>query len=227
MKTRDPVNQYLLDQFSEFGGEDLGLMNSAVWRDDPQRLLFTLARYKFVAKMLRGVEKVAEVGCGDGFGARIVRQEVQNLLVTDIDPIFVEAFESLKSDKWPIDSRVHDILGSPIGSGFDAVYSLDVMEHIPIHQESIYLANICRSLKSTGIAIIGMPSLESQAYASPESREGHVNCKTGDQLRESLKNYFSNVFIFSMNDEIVHTGYLSMAHYLIGLCCGIKAGESE
>ena len=66
-----------------------------------------------------------------------------------------------------------------------------------------------------------LETIESQKYASKESREGHVNCKSGEELRESLKQYFVNVFIFSMNDELVHTGYTPMAHYLIGLCCGI------
>jgi hypothetical protein len=31
--------------------------------------------------------------------------------------------------------------------------------------------------------------------------------------------------LFSMNDETVHTGFYPMAHYLIALCCGKKAGE--
>jgi cyclopropane fatty-acyl-phospholipid synthase-like methyltransferase len=175
--------------------------------------------------MLKSIDRVAEVGCGDGFGARIVRQQVHNLLVTDMDPIFIEDFEKLRDVNWPIEARVHDILQSPIGSNFDAIYSLDVMEHIPLENEGIYLSNICQSLKSTGIAIIGMPSQESQKYASKDSREGHVNCKSGEELRESLKQYFANVFVFSMNDEVVHTGFTPMAHYLIGLCCGIVHHE--
>ena len=60
-------------------------MNSAVWHEDPKRLVFTLSRYKFVAMMLAGKNNVTEVGCGDGFGARIVRQEVKHLAITDYD----------------------------------------------------------------------------------------------------------------------------------------------
>jgi hypothetical protein len=64
-----------------------------------------------------------------------------------------------------------------------------------------------------------MPSLESQTYASPQSKEGHVNCQSGDELKKNLQGYFENVFIFSMNDEVIHTGYYPMAHYLLALCC--------
>ena len=57
--------------------------------------------------------------------------------------------------------------------------------------------------------IIGTPSLESQAYASPPSKAGHINCKSGDELKALLSSYFHNVFLFSMNDEVVHTGFCS------------------
>ena len=32
-----------------------------------------------------------------------------------------------------------------------------------------------------------------------------------------MNKYFENTFLFSMNDEIVHTGYYKMAHYLISV----------
>ena len=65
--------------------------------------------------------------------------------------------------------------------------------------------------------IVGMPSLESQTYASAASRAGHVNCKTGPDLKAVMQRYFHSVFLFSMNDEVVHTGYHKMAHYLIAV----------
>jgi hypothetical protein len=35
-----------------------------------------------------------------------------------------------------------------------------------------------------------------------------------------MKRFFKNVFMFSMNDEVVHTGYSKMSHYNFALCCG-------
>ena len=69
-----------------------------------------------------------------------------------------------------------------------------------------------------GVFIAGMPSIESQKYASKGAKKGHVNCKSGNKLKEMLNKYFHNVFVFSMNDEVVHTGFYPMAHYLLGLC---------
>ena len=33
-------------------------------------------------------------------------------------------------------------------------------------------------------------------YASKISKEGHVNCKTGDELRKTLKNIFTTILFF-------------------------------
>jgi hypothetical protein len=34
--------------------------------------------------------------------------------------------------------------------------------------------------------------------------------------------YFRNVFLFGMNDEVLHTGYYDMCHYLWALCSSPK-----
>lgn len=217
--TRDPVNMNLLEVRDRVGFQRLGLMNNQVWYDDPKRLVFTLARYKFVAKMLSGRGRVLEVGCGDGFAARIVAQEVGALTVTDFDPLFIQDIRERTVERWPMDARVHDILDGPMtGPAFDAAYSLDVLEHIPVEREGAYLANIAASLTDHGVFIAGIPSLESQAHASPPSRAGHVNCKTGRDFKVLMEGFFHTVFLFSMNDEVVHTGYAPMAHYLFTVC---------
>ena len=57
----------------------MGLMPGWTWYDDPRRLAFLLSRYKFVSKLLDGSSDVLEVGCADGFGARVVgtnREEI-------------------------------------------------------------------------------------------------------------------------------------------------------
>jgi hypothetical protein len=79
------------------------------------------------------------------------------------------------------------------------------------------------SLPPQGVLIVGTPSLQSQQYASLASREGHVNCKDAPALRELLGGFFHHVFLFSMNDEVVHTGFHPMANYLLALCCSAKA----
>jgi cyclopropane fatty-acyl-phospholipid synthase-like methyltransferase len=198
----------------------MGLMSGWSWYDDPKRLVFHLARYKFVAKMLQGKSHVLEIGCADGFGTRIVAQAVGRVTAIDFAPEFIESARATMSARWPVDFRVHDIRRGPVDGRFDAVYSLDVLEHVPADEEVRFVSNAIGTLAPSGVALIGSPSLQSQAYASAHSREGHVNCKDQDQLRRLMATFFTNVFVFSMNDEMVHTGHSAMSHYNLALCCG-------
>ena len=200
----------------------LGRMRNFDWHNDPRRLLFTLARYKFVSKMFDGYETVLEIGCGDAFATRIVQQTVKKVTATDFDPIFIEEIHDRRQHKWELDAHVHNMVLEQTKQSFDGIFSLDVLEHVQQSDEDAFLKNTCLSLKSHGALIIGMPSLESQTYASEGSKIGHVNCKTGTDLRDLMKKYFHSVFMFSMNDEVVHTGFFPMAHYLFAVCCDKK-----
>lgn len=220
MKTRERQYQFQITHEKKLGRVKLGLMTSAAWYQDPRRLLFLFARYKFVAKMLNGKKRVLEVGCGDALGTRLVQQEGCTVSAIDFDPVFVRDVNERMDERWKFECKKYDILAAPYRGRFDAAYSLDVIEHIDKAQEDRFVSNITASLTDDGVLIIGSPSLQSQAYASPASKEGHVNCKDAKELKGLLQGYFQNVFVFSMNDEVVHTGYYPMAHYLFALCCG-------
>src|SRR5471032_354158 len=98
--TREPQYQRSIDLLKVQGLTPLGLMTNQAWQDDPKHLLFTLARYKFVAKMLAGREHVLEVGCADAFGTRLVVQAVKKLTATDFDPVFVEDVLQRMDSRW-------------------------------------------------------------------------------------------------------------------------------
>jgi len=197
-------------------------MTNQVWQDDPRRLVFVLARYKFVSKMFAGLQNVLEIGCADAFASRIVLQEVGRLTVVDFDPLFIADVRERMDPKWPLIAIEHDMLAAPVAGNFDGAYALDVLEHIPAAGEDRFMENIARSLAPSGRLIVGVPSPASQEFASPQSKTGHVNIKDHDRLRDFLSHFFSDVFLFSMNDEVVHTGFYPLANYYLALCCGKK-----
>lgn len=223
-KTKEKQYQMLIDLAETTGIASFGLMANESWKNDPRRTLFTLSRYKFVSKMLEGRKNILEVGCADAFGTRVVQQTVEKVTVSDFDPFFIEHVNSNQSDKWPLEAIVHNMIsdGAVKPEHFDAVFALDVLEHINKNDEQVFISNCCASLDKNGVLIFGMPSLESQVHASPQSKIGHVNCKSGTDFRLTMEQYFHNVFMFSMNDEVVHTGYQPMAHYLFALCTSKK-----
>lgn len=145
------------------------------------------------------------------------------VLATDFDKVFIKDLQSSADPHWPLKGRVHDMLSGPVDGRFDGASCLDVLQHIPQESEDIFVTNLVGSLDAVATAVVGMPSLKSQVYASPQSREGPVNCKSGKDLVFLLERFFHYVFPFSMNDEVVHTGFSPMAHYLIAVCSHPKA----
>lgn len=200
----------------------MGVAASYSWLDDPKRLTFSFARYKFVAKMLDGCSSVLEGGCADGFASRIVAQSVKRLTAVDIIEAYIESAKRTASDRWPIEFHCHDMLSGPVAGTFDGVYSLDVLEHIPQADERRFIENLVAPLTAHGLCVIGMPSLQSQAYASKLSKQNHINCKDQRDFKRLMQDYFHVVLSFSANDEIVHTGYHAMSHYNLMVCTGKK-----
>lgn len=223
-QSKEPQYQFLVERNEVGDTSRFGLMSSQTWQDDPKRLVFVLSRYKFAAKMLSGCRRVLEIGCADAFGTRIVRQAGPEVTAVDFDPIFIENARQTMDARWPVDFAVHDMTESAFAANtFDGAFALDVIEHIAPEKEDAFVANVVRSLSPHGVVLLGCPSQASQTHASKPSREGHVNCKDGVAMRELLGRHFHNVFVFSMNDEVVHTGFFPMAQYIFGLACSPRA----
>jgi hypothetical protein len=97
-----------------------------------------------------------------------------------------------------------------------AAFSLDVIEHIPSQDEKIFIENIIQSI-GDGPLLLGTPNISANQYASKYSKESHINLKTAESLAKLLSPFYKTVLNFSMNDEIVHTGFSQMAHYIFSL----------
>ena len=188
--------------------------------ETPRHILFTLARYKFAVKMLApgSASSVLELGCGEGFGTLMLAEGGNDVTGIDFDEAAVEHAQA--HIDIPNCRFLHgDILGKTYGT-FDAVVSMDVVEHIEKERENEYLETLVGNLEPHGIAVVGTPNETASRYASKGSEIGHVNLFTADRLDAFLRAGFHNVFVFSMNDEVVHTGFHPMAHYLMALACG-------
>lgn len=186
----------------------------------PRRVLYTLSHYKFAAKMIGEEKTVLEVGCSEGMGTVLLAEFAKKVVGVDIDREAIrEAERNFASKK--VSFRVADFLGAHIDK-FDAFVSFDVIEHIYPRNERRFFTSICDNLKKEGICIIGTPNKTSHIYASKVTRIGHVNLYDWEKLNCGMARYFRHVFLFSANDELVHTGFYPMAHYLIGMGVGKK-----
>lgn len=201
----------------------LGTYYSNMIHSDIKHLAFSLSRYKFVSKMFSYKEKLnlLELGCQEGFGALLFKQtiDLNQYVGIDLDE------EAVKWNKEYLPEDLRFICCNlfqceEIGKGnFDAVFSLDVIEHIASDMEDELCKLVVKSLKQDGVAIIGTPNIAMDPYACEASRIGHINLYDQKRLYKLMSKYFHNVFIFNMNDEVVNTGFAPMACYIFAMCC--------
>lgn len=195
----------------------LGKYHSYHFLNTPRRILYMMSYYKFASKLFGKNKKILDVGCGEGLGTWLLAVECGYAKGIDLDE---EAIEAGKRN-W-VDPRISlETLNffEVNDKGYDGLVSFDMIEHIlPEHVEKFWV-KITECLNHNGIAIIGTPNISSSQYASEVTRAGHINLYSGERLQEEMGQYFTHVFMFGANDEVIHTGFLPMAHYLIAVGC--------
>ena len=224
---------------SDFSNQDgllrikltLSESTSSAYQLDPSYWLWRLSRYKHVSRIIAEKNNVLEIGSGDCFASPMVAKNVKKLTCIEflkehvdyakrnITPLFknIEVFNY----SFPEDfEKIKNI--PPKKQGFDVVFSLDVFEHIRPDFSENFTLMASKLLTKEGLYLVGIPSLDSQAYASEGSKIGHVNCMNKNQLSNHLKSYFHNVIIFGINDETLHTGFGPMCHYYLAVCSNKK-----
>ena len=217
------VRQYMEKEVCPASKIEIGPCFAFKLWNTPRYILFALSRYKFSAKLIgeRPKRKVLELGCSEGLGTLILGESGHHVTGVDFDDEAIEWAKANLERRGNLFFICDDFLGKTYGV-FDAIVSLDTIEHIPLAQERDYFGTLINNLAENGICVVGTPNITSAKYASKATRMGHVNLYGAERMRDVATRYFRNVFIFGMNDEIVHTGYYAMSHYLIMLGCGKK-----
>lgn len=199
----------------------LGPHSSYQYNNSRRHLIYTASRYKFAMKMIGSIyepnqKKILDLGCSDGFGTYYAAEYAKSVLGVDFDEEAIEfAKENVIGSN--MEFKQENFIGRKYGE-FDGIVSFDVIEHIYPKNEHKYMDTVLMNLGETGVFVVGTPSWESQQYSKENITGAHVNVYKGEQLYEMLKKYFYNVFLFTQNDEVIHTGHLRMANYLIAVC---------
>lgn len=197
----------------------LGVHTTFMLRSNPRQLLFMLSRYKSTARLLpHNCDSVLELGCNEGLGTMLLSQYAKHVTGVDSDSrAIAEAIEKDTRITFINSNFLQQVYGS-----FQAVISLDVIEHIPADIEHVFMKTVFDNLQDTGTAVIGTPNVAASAFASKESQMAHINLYDADRLRSLMETYFRHVVIFGMNDEVLHTGFHPMCHYLLAVGYGKK-----
>lgn len=181
-------------------------------KDNLLRLLIRLARYKFVAKIIKKNDLVLEVGCGSGLGAIFLSQYCREVNGVDISELEIKEANSINR-RSNVKFSLTNFYDIPPEKNYDIIVSLDVIEHLQESEGEKLVARTCQHLKPDGMLILGTPSIYSYEYQGELSKAAHVKCYDQQELLDLIDKYYGRTLPFSMNDELVHTGFAKMAWY--------------
>ena len=174
--------------------------------------LIKLARYKFTAKLLKKTDRILEVGSGPGLGAIFLSQFCQHVTGLEIKTNEIEEARAM-SKRDNVEFIQEDFFNLSEEHKYDAIVSLDVIEHLPMELGDKMVAKMAKHINNDGMLILGTPSIYSYPYQGAISQASHVKCYDKQELIQLIDQYFARTISFSMNDEMVHTGHPKMAWY--------------
>lgn len=219
------VNAYRKGTNYQFNTSELllGPWTSYSLINDPKHMCFVLSRYKFCAKILESKKTIMEVGVGDGFGLPIIAQSAKKVYAVDWDNRLLKGnrrrFKHLKNVEYlhvDLNKYSPDVC-------VEGALLIDVIEHLDPNKEKRFLDNIISCIDKEGVLVVGTPNITASKYGTPRSKVQHINLKSMQTLRKTMNEYFENVFMFGMNDEVIHTGYAPMCHYIWAVGAGVRS----
>lgn len=194
----------------------------AQWVQENQiRLLIRLARYKFVAKLLKPSDSLLEVGCGSGLGTIFLGQHCANAKGIDVKQSEISEARQL-NQRENVSFAHMDLFEAPLDEKFDVVVSLDVIEHLTVEQGRRLISEQVRRLKPGGMLVVGSPSVWSYPHQSPISQASDIQCYDLPELLGLVDDFVERSISFSMNDEMIHTGHHKMAWYYMVVGFGTR-----
>lgn len=213
------VTEELMQEIPEI---NLGRYASFWFHKTPRRVLHCMSYYKFASKLIGKGKRVLDVGCNEGLGTFLVGKECGFAKGVDFDEEAIVQAQKNFNEPF-VEFEAGDFLKSEDTGNWDAVINFDVIEHILPEHAHDFIEGIAKELTPEGLCIIGTPSKISQDFASEVSKKGHINIYSHERLEAEMREHFEFVFMFAANDEVVHTGYLPLAHYFITVGCKKKS----
>jgi SAM-dependent methyltransferase len=148
-----------------------------------------LARYRFAIPYVAG-KAVLDIGCGVGWGSRLLLDEGGAAAVTGVD-IFTPAIEYAEQHFSGPTYLVGDMAALPVpDASVDVVVCFEALEHVHDHQA--VLAEVQRVLRPDGLFFVSSPNPD----VYPEGNAYHLHEVKPDELRHSIASAFPHVRLF-------------------------------
>ena len=142
-----------------------------LWQDDEARLASHLAHYRFVAALIGVRHDVAEYGCANPAGTRLILQQSRKMTLFDPRPVVVGDLQWRFQDEWQFEARLHDIVATPLSRRADSAYCIDFLQYISRDDEDDFVRNLRDSLsRDFDFLLIGSPSYGARTDVPSDAR---------------------------------------------------------
>jgi len=159
--------------------------------------------YKYAKTLLANRHSVVEIGCGEGYGTRVLSETCERVVGFDVSEEAVNHANSKYSND-RCEFRLYDGSRLPVADGdFDAAVSFQVIEHV--HADANFVREAYRVIKDNGLLIVTTPNRLHRLKAGQKPWNGyHVREYDSDGLAELLGVEVSNVTMSGIegNEEI-------------------------
>lgn len=183
---------------------------------DQDNYLIHLARYMFCARQLSKEMRVLEIGCGTGYGSRLIADYCKQIDAYDLN------HKELK-DSWTAFNKENLFFYEYVPTiKYDVVISYEVVEHINENELDIYFQQIKESLNENGVLYISTPRFLPMDQRSENRRIHHKYEYKYSEFKQLLEKHFKNIFIFSQNDTHISTQNFNMAWNFLAICLNKK-----
>lgn len=180
---------------------------------DKQRIdciLYSIARYKFVYRLLYPQYTVLDCGCGFGYGTKLLSLSGASVIGCDINKDCINTSKNYFPD---LDFVCGDICTLDLPK-FDIIVCMDVIEHIENTKK--FLQRIKNLTKK--FAIFSTPQKLPYEKRSDVRKTFHIREYDYDSFKDILGEVFNTVCIFTQTDEIVSSGNPEVAWTYIAMC---------
>jgi 2-polyprenyl-3-methyl-5-hydroxy-6-metoxy-1,4-benzoquinol methylase len=170
-----------------------------------------LARYMFVVRQLKATDTLLEIGCGTGYGSRLLADHCKSVTGTDAAEELGEIWQKYDRANLQFTKQMPT-------DNFDVVVCFEVIEHIPEEGASEFLVKLNGLMKESGVAFISTPRALPFEQRSRNRQLEHPKEYSPIEFRQLLEKHFSRVFLFGQNDGIISTQNPEMAWNLVAIC---------
>lgn len=183
-------------------------------KNNPLMATIKFSRYKFIAKLLHKNDAVLEVGCSDGVSSNFFSQYSKSVEGIDFDEnVIKEAKKNFPKIKF----EHADALTFTSSKKYDVVIMLDFIEHFSKEDGEKLIEKYSSYLSNRGMIIVGTPNKYFDKYRAEHNKLHHLHEYYPEELTTLVEKHFERSMMFSMNDEIVHTGNPKLAWFLYSI----------